>query len=295
MIPSSLAGLVLFVVLLAPGLAYIIRYERTVPAVEQSAFRETLRVIFVSVACLTVTILLFTALRWWQPDRTPNVRGLIRDPGSFAREHHVQLIWWGFALLASATALGAGAAGPRAIKFRHWARSTMVGRLLLSDPPIRDVSAWRLGLTDLLREQEVKLAKASDTPKRGWRANRRERAAAKPKRVKLRAYAGAQMADGSYIEGYIVSYNSGTSESDQRELIIANAKMRPAKAKGKAQPIGHRLTILSARHIVRLDITYLKVRPEPSAGTARKPASGAVQQQPGTGPDGIGPDSGRIS
>jgi hypothetical protein len=50
--PIVALGLVLFEVLLAPGLACVLRHERVVPARSHTAFRETLRVVFVSVACL---------------------------------------------------------------------------------------------------------------------------------------------------------------------------------------------------------------------------------------------------
>ncbi|MFC4092977.1 MULTISPECIES: DUF6338 family protein [Micromonospora] len=80
MIPTSAIGLVLFVTLLSPGLAYVLRHEQVVPAQSLSAFRETLRVVFMSVVCLTATGLLFAVLRFFLPRHTPNVRGLIRDP-----------------------------------------------------------------------------------------------------------------------------------------------------------------------------------------------------------------------
>ncbi len=92
MLPSSISGLLLFVALLAPGLAYVLRHERVVPIAERSAFRETLRVVFVSIACLVVSGVLLAALRWAAPKSTPNVRGLVQDPGAYFQQHHVSLI-----------------------------------------------------------------------------------------------------------------------------------------------------------------------------------------------------------
>src|SRR4051812_26395191 len=116
MVPSSLVGVVVFVVLLAPGAAYVLRYEKRVPGRPSSVFRETLRVVLVSVACLTVTALLFVGLRFLSPTHTPNVRGLIRNPNGFFRDHHVQLLWWSLALIAFATIVAAVAADPRLIR-----------------------------------------------------------------------------------------------------------------------------------------------------------------------------------
>ena len=109
MIPSTILGLVLFIVLLVPGFAYVLRSERRIPVAQQSAFRETIRIVFASVACLTVIGLALALLRWRYPSLTPDVGGLVRDPAA-ARDNYVSLAWWSFAGLLAATALGAVAA-----------------------------------------------------------------------------------------------------------------------------------------------------------------------------------------
>jgi hypothetical protein len=81
LIPSSLAGLLLFVVLLTPGRAYVLRYERVVPARSHTPFRETLRVVFVSTACLLIAGLVAAAVRAAIPHHTPHVNHLVQDPG----------------------------------------------------------------------------------------------------------------------------------------------------------------------------------------------------------------------
>ncbi|MEV6490744.1 DUF6338 family protein, partial [Actinoplanes sp. NPDC051633] len=116
MIPSTLWGLLLFVALLAPGLAHVLRHERIVPTGPRSALRETLRVVFISVLCLVTTGLLLTLVRALIPDHTPNVRGLVRAPVEFARQHHVHLAWWAFGCFAFATALGFFASDPRLVR-----------------------------------------------------------------------------------------------------------------------------------------------------------------------------------
>lgn len=113
MIPSTPAGVALLLILIAPGLAYVLRREKSVPTGPRTAFREALQVIFVSVVSLAGIGLLATLVRVIAPKRTPNVRGLIRDPGPFARDHHVQLAWWSLGLLVSATLLAWLVADPR--------------------------------------------------------------------------------------------------------------------------------------------------------------------------------------
>ncbi|MET7708926.1 DUF6338 family protein [Micromonospora sp. NPDC005413] len=257
MIPSSLLGLVLFVVLLAPGLAYVLRHERAVPAPSHSTLRETLRVVFVSVACLTFTGLLSAGLRLACPERTPNVRGLIQDPADFAREHHVQLVWWSLALITFATLLGFFSADPRLLAGLRQMRSKAWAQRLLGDAPIKDSSAWHQAMSDL---------------------KSRDHAAIGRKKREDETFIGVQMDDGTYVRGYLVSYSPGGVEDDQRELILTRAEIRPVD--GEIQPIGSTLTVISARHIVRLDVTHLKKREE--AFAAELPASSAPVQREGT-------------
>lgn len=226
MIPSSLLGLVLFVVLLAPGLAYVLRHERSVPAVTYSAFRETLRVVFASVTCLTVTGLLFAGLRFLVPEHTPDVRRLVQEPIAYIRGHHVQFAWWSFVLVVFATLLGFLAADPRFILAQRKARSNRFWRWLLGESAIRPSSAWRTALI------ELKPSKADET------------------------LVGVQMVDGAYIQGYLVSANPSTTENDQREIVLTRAKLRTAE--GAISDIGATFTVVSARHIVRLDVTHLE-------------------------------------
>lgn len=249
MIPSSLLGLVLFIVLLAPGLAYVLRHERVVPAPSHSTLRETLRVIFVSIACLTVSGLLFAALRWMLPGRTPNIRGLIQDPAGFAREHHVHLAWWSLALVAFATVLGAVAADARLVRWLRKVRSKKWVCFLLGETHISDSSAWHQAISELRDSDRLQIQR---------------------KKPQGETFIGMQMDDGSYIRGYLVSYASGGTEDDQRELILTQAEIRPVN--GELQPIGSRLTVISARHIVRLDVTHMDDDADSAAESNASPA-----------------------
>jgi hypothetical protein len=227
-VPSSLVSLVLFVVLLAPGFAYVLRHEKRVPGRPFSVFRETLRVVFVSVACLTVTGLLFAGLRWLMPTRTPNVRGLLLNPSGFAREHHVHLLWWSLALIAFATLIGAIWGDPRLIEKRQ---------VLLSHRALRWVSASTA--TDIRVESAWhRIFHLYDNDGKG------------PVQV------GVQLDDGSYITGQMWSFNPAFEENQDRELILS-APLTLTTADGAMASIGSQFTIISARRIIRLDVTHL--------------------------------------
>lgn len=224
MVPNSLAGLLIFIVMLAPGLAYVLRHERVVPARSYTAFRETLRVVYVSVVCLVITALAFAGLRWRLPNRTPDIHALVVDPDKYAREHYVELAWWAFGLILFATLVGAGAADKRVVAM--WKRVTgwRATRWIIGKPSIGHTSAWYTAFH--LRDRE---------PGRTW--------------------LGVQMDDGSYMEGELFSFNVAADEDENRELVL----MRPHVTKGDhvRLPMLQDLTILSARHIVRIDVTRI--------------------------------------
>jgi hypothetical protein len=226
LIPSTAAGFALFVLLLAPGLAFVLRHERVVPAQSYSAFRETLRVVFVSVACLVTAGLAFAALRWALPRYTLDVRAFVQDPAGFAKGHHVSVAWWSLAFIGYATLIGAVAADPRVLE-RLWSwRSKMLAQALLgsTDGRIRNLSAWDRAMGELRPED-------------------------------ARVFAGVQMVDGSYVQGYVASYSPRTSDDENRDLLLAAPEMRTAD--GKLHPLGATLTVISARHIQRLDISHI--------------------------------------
>ncbi|WP_158842035.1 DUF6338 family protein [Saccharothrix deserti] len=111
--PTSLLGLVLFLVLLAPGFAFTLRRERVRSGRTLSAFRETTTVALVSVAANGAVLALFAVLRIVFPSWTPDVGALVREPQRYAVEHYAQLLSWGVGLLAVATLVAFAAGGRR--------------------------------------------------------------------------------------------------------------------------------------------------------------------------------------
>jgi hypothetical protein len=227
-LPSSLLGLVLFVVLLAPGFAYGLRHERMVPQRQSSPFRETLRVVFASVICLTITGLIFAGLRWLFPERTVDVGALVRDPGDFARSMHVELAWWFLALIALATALGAIAADRRLARVVQ-----RVGRW----KPARWVTAS--SKTDIQRTSV-------------WNTILRLYEGRDPGPVDV----GAQLDDGSYVRGWLYTHSVRTIDDENRDLVL-HAPLFLTTAAGTEVKLNTQFMVVSARRIVRLDVTHM--------------------------------------
>ncbi|MEV1142470.1 DUF6338 family protein [Micromonospora sp. NPDC049799] len=228
MLPSSLIGLVLFLVLLAPGFVYVLRHEKHVAGRPFSAFRETLRVVFVSVACLLLTGLIFTWMRWAWPERTLNVRGLVRDPAEFARDHHVELAWWSLAFISAATFVAAVAADRRVVAGVRWLAARRPVRWLSgsTSTQIRPTSQWAR-VFDLYEEDD-------------------------PGPVLV----GLQLDDGSYLRGRLWVFNPAFEENEDRELVLSQP-LTLTPARGPERPYQSQFAIVSARHIVRMDVDHL--------------------------------------
>lgn len=112
--PDTVVGLVLFVVLLVPGLAYVAARELKAPSRTLSAFRETAAVVVASLLFNALAILVFALVRLAAPDHSPDLGGLVRDTGGYFKANYQSVSTWAVALLAGAACLAAlcGAKAP---------------------------------------------------------------------------------------------------------------------------------------------------------------------------------------
>ncbi len=224
MVPSTLIGLLLFVLLMLPGLAYVLRYERVYPAPAHSQLREALRIIVVSVASLTITGLLLAIVRWFFPERTLNFRGLVREPLVFFREHHVHSIWWALGSIVVATLAACALAEIQIWLMRRALQSKKSFGGLFGRAAISDTSAWRRTFVERRPDNTEEI------------------------------FVGLQMVDKSYISGFLDSFNPQAMENEQRELTLRNSEVLTSS--GERQPLNH-MTVVSAKAMVRMDVTYL--------------------------------------
>ncbi len=104
--PSSFTGLVLFVLLLAPGFTFAAQRERRRPRRRRSAFGETVLLGLTSFLCDAAALLVFAALRVTIPDHTPDVGRLVRDGRTYFDAHYASVAWWALGLLTLACAFG---------------------------------------------------------------------------------------------------------------------------------------------------------------------------------------------
>jgi hypothetical protein len=103
-VPTTFLGLVLFLVVLAPGFCLVVAAERWRPAQPHSVLRETAIIGLGSVLFDLGALFAFALIRAIHPAGTPDVGALIRDSSAYLKVHYLNVLIWALALLAAACA-----------------------------------------------------------------------------------------------------------------------------------------------------------------------------------------------
>jgi hypothetical protein len=189
-VPTTLTGLLIFVVLLLPGFAYLVGKERYGTERHTSPFRETVAVVAASVTSELIILALFTVLRWLRPSWTPNVGALIHGGSTYAASHYQSLTAFGLFMLALAVILAYFATVPKVRQ--AFKRMPIIGAY----PHDSTVSAWWMMFEKLPRGRDVQV--------------------------------GCILEDGSYVSGLLASFNNSADDSPDRDLVLgAPIRYRP--------------------------------------------------------------------
>lgn len=103
--PTTLTGLILFVVLLMPGFAYLVGKERSGTERKMTAFRDTVSIVTASIVSEVVILVIFSIIREVAPAMGPNVGRLLQEGSPYLTAHYAEFVVWGAGLLTTATAL----------------------------------------------------------------------------------------------------------------------------------------------------------------------------------------------
>ena len=223
--PSTVTGLLILLVSLAPGYVYLLLAERQGPPLRtHSVFRETAQVVLTSVVCLSATMVLFGIAKWTWPRRLPNVSQLIRDPSLYWQVHYVEALLWSGGLLLVACLLayiwGAHALG-RVLGER--VRKYAPGRFLWPMSGTEFVSTW---------------SKLFET--------------AEPDSYR---YVRCHLIDGSRVEGWLWTFNAQVLESADREFALGGP-ITVTDSDGTIRTNSDGAVSVSARSILMLEVSY---------------------------------------
>jgi len=226
-VPTSIAGLLMLVVLAFPGYLYHRVADRRLPERAYTAFQELLSVLFVSlvVDLVTLALLKLVALTGWWP--SPGLRALALTPHGYAVGHFTVVVAWSAAALltASALAYALGAGWWRRLLRPAWARRW-------------DERATRL-----------------ESQKSAWWLLFHEHPDAD-------MYVGCVLEDGSYLAGTLHSYSRVPDEHGDRELTLRGDILYRAPGDDTAAVLPQvNAVAVSARRLTFLTVSYLTPTP----------------------------------
>lgn len=246
--PTTLTGLLLFVVLLLPGFAYLVGKERHGTERRQSPFRETVAIVAASITSELVVLAVFFAIRARWPTVTPDVEALIVNSGAYLRgipghhEHYRIVAVWGIALLTAAT-LGAYLATKPKVR-------GLGKKLKLTGPYPHEstVSAWWVLFERWPEGRDVQVVCMLD--------------------------------DGSVVRGQYASFNTMAEDSPDRDLVLQKPIFyRPSGENAREVPYPVSAASCSARRIVTLFVAYSEPDSANSIRSQERPGS-EIQVQP---------------
>jgi hypothetical protein len=223
--PDTLTGLLLFVVMLLPGFAYLVGKERSGTERRTSTFRETVAIVAASVTSELIVLVLFAVVRALWPSMTPDVGALIRQGGTYLRGgcghpgHYGIVAIWGVCLLALAVTLAFLATVPNV-------RRRFV-RLTGPYPHDSTVSAWwvlfeRWGNSNNLAIELV-----------------------------------CMLDDGSCVRGQYGSFNTSADDSLERDVILQKPLYyRPPGDPAEEVPYSAAAVCCPASRIVEMFVNY---------------------------------------
>ncbi|WP_156365736.1 DUF6338 family protein [Nocardiopsis sp. NRRL B-16309] len=255
--PTTPIALLLFVILIGPGICFVLRRESLRPTRQVSAFRDTVLIAAVSVLCdaVVVSLLLLIGLIW--PKWIPDFSALIENFSSHVAENYMDLWWWFIGTVAVACLLGFVLHD--LVTFGGWTRRRVIEKL-------HSTTAIPVYVRRFLPR-----VNSFDPNWSSWRRVFHQHNYLKSEdKDRAEYHLDCWLEDGSLFRGVLYSSSPEVEESADRDLVLqAPLKYRPPGGKELKDIPGRGKVILSARQLVAVHVT-LAAKSEPLAGNAKK-------------------------
>ncbi|WP_182526779.1 DUF6338 family protein [Nocardioides dongkuii] len=223
--PTTLTGLLIFVVLLAPGFVYVVVTERgPFTRASHSVLRETASIALVSLLCDLVALAVYGLAAAVSKGRLTSLRALIEDTSGLWTEDRVRMLLTGLSLLLLACLA--------ALTVAALVNNTNGFAAIKAHRPI----SWVLP------------AKGSRTESAWWVVLRHEHR-------DLHRRVTCYLADGTRVRGWLRNFNPAANESQDRELTLT-APIRLTAGDGTHRKIKSGNITISAHQIQFLHVDY---------------------------------------
>lgn len=226
MIPSSLTGVLAFLLILGPGYVFVRRIEVLEALYRVSPFRETVSIVFASLSCNLGALLLFGIVRIVFPSITPDIGALVRQGQSYWAADYGRINAYGLVVYGVALAIAFVASHPKVRGAGFWDNKLIRG--IVGAPVLDSRSAWSrlFGVAD---DTIVRVACEFD--------------------------------DGSWVDGWVYDWNAQPEEDADRSIVLhAPIRARASGADATVHLVGIGYTLISQSRIVRLDVTHVEAQ-----------------------------------
>lgn len=224
--PESVSGLALFVVLLAPGFAYVWRRERLLPRRTPSVFRETTEVVLASVAGGIAALGLLAVVRVLAPEVTPDVGRVIREGASYFKGSYQLVAAWAAVLLTVAVLFAFWAAGPKEVSSRLFDRFVPNWVNHSDTSVIAPHSSW-------------------------WEMFREEVGPGET------VWVSCLLGDSTYLAGALGSFSTETEETNDRDLVLIAPVQYRGPNEDEVTTFQNQSVIVNSTQILYIGATYL--------------------------------------
>jgi hypothetical protein len=228
MVPTTVNGIVLLLVLLVPGFIYVLRRETHTPSRKFSAFRETMRVVVASTFAYGASTLLVSWLSFYVPPAQRAGLTVLADPYEYQSAHPLRFAVSVIAFVCFTTVISALAGGTIPSRMLRWLSENGPNRtkafftqLELSRAPIS--SAW-------------------------WTVFEQ-----RPNDIKQVA---ARLQDGTVLTGQLYSYSQDAADSQDRDLVLQKPLFVQNPNSEHIQEFPGESVVISARELRFLTVTY---------------------------------------
>lgn len=223
MIPSTVTGILAFLLLIGPGFLYIRRVEKLDALYRVSAFRETISIIFVGFSCDAASLVLFGLTRMAFPSSTPDVGSLVRQGERYWESDYNRIAWFVAAVYFLALLMAFVASHPAIRKAKVWTKPAM--QRIIGAPMLDSRSAWSR-LFDVDEDTIVRV--------------------------------GCDLDDGSWVDGWIYDWNAQPEEDAERTFVLQEPICLRVSGHPDAKYLaGINFVNVSHGRIVRLDVTHV--------------------------------------
>ena len=219
--PTTTIGLIVFVVLLAPGLVFSAYRAVHTPVQKPTALREVGGITLRSVIWDVVALAAFGVVRVIFPHDTPDVGRLVRGDTAYIRGDAAYLFWWAVGTLAFACVAAIAGAGVAEKRGDKWPMTWFLPRGGVSPNP-----AWWI----LFKE--------------------RNPGAAIP-------YAGVVLEDDTYLGGEVLSFSPDSDETPDREMTLGAPIAYRGAGDHELTALDVDAITISARRIRYLTVSYV--------------------------------------